>query len=68
VFAKCRKILRKEPFPVQIFAECSLLSVTLDKGFAECKKVFAECLGYSAKKVSPIVKIGKLMLYRSKGQ
>jgi hypothetical protein len=32
-----------------------LSSVTLGKDFAECKKPFAECLGYSAKKASPVV-------------
>jgi hypothetical protein len=33
-------------FADKIFTECSLLSVTLDKGFAEYKKTFAECLGH----------------------
>jgi hypothetical protein len=38
VFAECpKKVLGKEPFADKIFAECSLLSVTLGKGFAECK-------------------------------
>jgi hypothetical protein len=45
VFAECpKKALGKEPFADEIFAECSLPSVTLDKAFAECKIAFAECL------------------------
>jgi hypothetical protein len=44
VFAECpKKLLDKEPFADKKFAECSLPSVTLGKGFAECKIVFAEC-------------------------
>jgi hypothetical protein len=39
-----KKALGKEPFADEIFAECSLPSVTLGKAFAECKIVFAECL------------------------
>jgi hypothetical protein len=35
------KVIFKEPFP--------------DKIFAECKMTFAECLGHSAKKTSPVV-------------
>jgi hypothetical protein len=38
VFAECpKKVLGKEPFADKIFADCSLPSVTLGKGFAECK-------------------------------
>jgi hypothetical protein len=42
VFAECpKKALGKEPFADKIFVECSLPSVTLGKGFAECKIAFA---------------------------
>jgi hypothetical protein len=38
VFAECpKKVLGKELFADKIFAECSLPSVTLGKGFAECE-------------------------------
>jgi hypothetical protein len=47
-----KKVLSKEPF-----VECCLPSVTLGKSFAERKKAFASCLGYSAKNASPIVHI-----------
>jgi hypothetical protein len=50
-----KKALGKEPFADEIFAECSLPSVTLDKAFAECKIAFAECLRYSAKNAIPVV-------------
>jgi hypothetical protein len=60
VFAECpKKVLGKELFADEIFAECSLSSVTLGKGFAECKIVFAECLRHSrhsAKNAIPVVK------------
>jgi hypothetical protein len=56
VFAEClKKTLGKEPFADEIFAECSLPSVTLGKAFAECKIVFAECLRHSAKNAIPVV-------------
>jgi hypothetical protein len=42
-----RKALSKEPFA--------------DKMFAECKMTFAECLGHSAKKASPVVSLAKTM-------
>jgi hypothetical protein len=43
VFTKCpKKVLGKEPFANKIFVECSLLSVTLGKGFTECKIAFNE--------------------------
>jgi hypothetical protein len=43
IFAECpKKVLGKEPFADEIFVECSLPSVTLGKGFAECKIAFAE--------------------------
>jgi hypothetical protein len=54
--AECpKKVLGKEPFADKIFAECSLPSVTLGKGFAECKISFAECLRHSAKNAIPVV-------------
>jgi hypothetical protein len=56
VFAECpKKALGKEPFADEIFAECSLPSVTLGKAFAECKKAFAECLRHSSKNAIPVV-------------
>jgi hypothetical protein len=56
VFAECpKKALGKEPFADEIFAECSLPSVTLGKAFAECKIAFAECLRHSAKNAIPVV-------------
>jgi hypothetical protein len=43
VFTECRKnVLDKEPFAHKIFVEYSYPSVTLRKGFAECKIAFAE--------------------------
>jgi hypothetical protein len=54
-FAECFLTLGKEPFADEIFAECSLLSVTLSKAFAECKIAFAECLRHSAKNAIPVV-------------
>jgi hypothetical protein len=50
-----KKVLGKEPFADKIFVECSLPSVTLGKGFAECKIVFTECLRHSAKNAIPVV-------------
>ena len=64
VFAECpKKALGKEPFADEIFAECSLPSVTLGKAFAECKIAFAECLRHSAKNAIPVVIIGVLAGY-----
>jgi hypothetical protein len=40
-----------------------LSSVTLVKDFTECKKVFVECLGHSAKNGSPVV-FARITLYR----
>jgi hypothetical protein len=55
-FAECpKKALGKEPFADEIFAECSLPSVTLGKAFAEWKIAFAECLRHSAKNAIPVV-------------
>jgi hypothetical protein len=59
-FAECfltlgKVFAGKEPFADEIFAECSLPSVTLGKAFAECKIIFAECLRHSAKNVIPVV-------------
>jgi hypothetical protein len=50
-----KKALGKEPFADEIFVECSLPSVTLGKGFTECKIAFAECLRHSAKNAIPVV-------------
>jgi hypothetical protein len=56
VFVECpKKSTRQKPFADEIFAECSLLSVTLGKAFAECKIAFAECLRHSAKNAIPVV-------------
>jgi hypothetical protein len=59
-----KKALGKEPFADEIFAECSLPSVTLGKAFAdfaECKIAFAECLRHSAKNAIPVVHGGKMV-------
>jgi hypothetical protein len=61
-----KKTLDKEPFVDEIFAECSLPSVTLGKGFAECKIAFAECLRHSAKNAIPVVKIQKYIVLKAK--
>jgi hypothetical protein len=54
VFAECpKKVLGKESFTDEIFAECSLPSVTLGKGFAECKIDFT-----STKNAIPVVMCG----------
>jgi hypothetical protein len=52
IFVDCpgKKYSAKNALPIKC-----LPSVTLDKGFAECKMTFVECLGHSAKKASPIV-------------
>jgi hypothetical protein len=51
VFAECpKKVLGKE-----LFAECFLPNVTLDKGFIECKIDFAECLRHSVKNAISVV-------------
>jgi hypothetical protein len=50
-----KKVLGKKLFDDEIFAECSLSSVTLGKGFVECKIVFAECLRHSAKNTISVV-------------
>jgi hypothetical protein len=50
-----KKVLGKEPFADKMFVEYSLSSVTLGKGFVECKMVFAECLGHSTKSLCPVV-------------
>jgi hypothetical protein len=49
------KVLGKEPFTDKMFAEYSLSSFTLSKGFAECKMAFAECFRHSAKNAIPVV-------------
>jgi hypothetical protein len=49
------KVHGKEPFDVKMFIECSLPSVTHDKGLAKCKMASAKCLGHLAKKASPVV-------------
>jgi hypothetical protein len=48
--------LGKEGFADQIFAEIALPRAALGKGFAEGLKSFAESLGASAKKPSPVVR------------
>jgi hypothetical protein len=59
VFAECpKKALGKE-----IFAECSLSSVTLGKAFAEYKIAFAECLRHSAKNAIPVVTVHSLVCF-----
>jgi hypothetical protein len=50
-----QKVLDKEAVADVQFAERSLPSVTLGKGFAECKIAFAECLRHSAKELCPVV-------------
>jgi hypothetical protein len=43
--AECpKKVFGKEPFTDKMFAEYSLLSVTLGKGFAECKMTLPSVL------------------------
>jgi hypothetical protein len=50
-----QKVLGKEAVADVQFAERSLPSVTLGKGFAECKIAFAVCLEHTAKKLIPVV-------------
>jgi hypothetical protein len=50
-----QKALGKDVFADEIFAECPLPSVTLDKAFAECNRGFAECPRQSAKPLNPVV-------------
>jgi hypothetical protein len=52
--------LGKETFVDRFFAECSLPSAALGKGFAECKWGFAECPRHSAKSLFPVVKSSKV--------
>jgi hypothetical protein len=47
--------LDKEPFADENAPESSLPSATLGKGFVEGRTAFAECLGHSAKNLSPVV-------------
>jgi hypothetical protein len=59
VFAEYpKKIFGKEPFVDKMFAEYSLPTVTLDKGFIVCKMVFTKCLRHSAKNTIPVVDRG----------
>ena len=51
-----QKVLGKEAVADVQFAERSLPSVTLGKGFAECKIAFAVCLEHTAKKLIPVVR------------
>jgi hypothetical protein len=44
-----QKVLGKETVADVQFAERSLPSVTLGKGFTECKRAFAVCLRHTAK-------------------
>ena len=50
-----QKVLGKEAVADVQFAERSLPSVTLGKGFAECKIAFAVCLEHTAKELIPVV-------------
>jgi hypothetical protein len=50
-----QKVLGKEAFADVLFAEPSLPSATLGKGFAECFSGFAECFRHSAKHPIPVV-------------
>jgi hypothetical protein len=50
-----QKVLGKEAVADVQFAERSLPSVTLGKGFAECKIAFAVCLRHTAKALIPVV-------------
>jgi hypothetical protein len=47
----------KEAVADVLFAEISLLSVTLGKDFAECISGFAECFSHSAKRLILIVAV-----------
>jgi hypothetical protein len=58
------KALGKDAFADGFFADGSLPSVALGKGFAERFCGFAECLGHSAKGEPPVVKV--IRNYRSK--
>jgi hypothetical protein len=59
LFAECpKKSTWQRTFADEIFAKCSLPSVTLDKAFTECKIAFAECLRHSAKNAIPVVTRG----------
>jgi hypothetical protein len=42
-------------FTMRLFDGASLPSIALDKGFAECKHAFAECIGHSAKRPYAVV-------------
>ena len=56
VFVECSiKVLGKEAVADVLFAELSLLSVTLGKVFAECLSGFVECFGHSAKRPIPVL-------------
>jgi hypothetical protein len=50
-----QKVLGKEVVVDVQFAERSLPSVTLGKGFAECTIAFAVCLRHTAKTLIPVV-------------
>jgi hypothetical protein len=50
-----QKVLGKEAVADVQFAERSLPSVTLGKGFAECIIAFAVCLRHTAKTLIPVV-------------
>ena len=57
-----KKALGKAAFAVIFFTESGLPSAALGKSFAECKKVFAECIRHSAKSASPVVFAGIYMV------
>jgi hypothetical protein len=48
-------VLGKDAVADVQFAERSLPSVTLGKGFAECKIAFAVCLEHTTKELIPVV-------------
>jgi hypothetical protein len=53
-----QKVLGKEAVADVQFAERSLPSVTLGKGFAECTIAFAVCLRHTEKTLIPVVRPG----------
>jgi hypothetical protein len=59
-----QKVLGKEAVADVQFAERSLSSVTLGKGFVECKIAFAECLRHSAKELCPVVTSSLILAFR----
>jgi hypothetical protein len=56
-FVECFSTLSKLPFADKIFAEYSSSSVTLNKGFDECKMTFDEYQTHSAKSFCLVVMV-----------